>query len=197
MVARWPFPILLTVVFITPTLAQGPKREAVETILNEALPIGRLDIAKERLVDHLAQDPQDSHAQYGLGLVSVLESVRNLGQNLHRYGLRPTMQQIPILRLPVPENPNPEPITHENYNALLQQFIDDLSQAARVLEQVTDDNVKLKVKVGMIRLDLDGNGHADEDETFWKIFTSVAWRAAKLGDEEKEFPIGFDRADVH
>ena len=49
----------------------------------------------------------------------------------------------------------------------------------------------------MIRLDLDGDGVAKQEETFWRVFTTVAWRAAKLSNKQREFPIGFDAADVH
>jgi hypothetical protein len=53
------------------------------------------------------------------------------------------------------------------------------------------------VPIGLVRLDLDGDGSATESETLWKVFTTVAWRAAKLDEDQKRFDIGFDRADVH
>jgi len=180
-----------------PTVRAADSRGAVETILNETLPIGDLAGATARLTPLHPAGGVDAHAQFGLGLVAVLEAVEKLAHNLHRYGLRPTMQQFPVLRLPVPDNPEPEPMTYQDGRALVQQFIDDLAKAAAVLDKVADPDVKLKVNVGAIRLDLNADGICQDEETFWKVFTTVAWRAAKLGREEQEFPIGFDAADVH
>jgi hypothetical protein len=97
----------------------------------------------------------------------------------------------------VPANPEPEQLTYAKWRGLLQQFDDDLDLAATELARIEAADVKLRLPVGLIRLDLNGDGRAEGDETFWKVFTRVAWRAAKLSPEQQEFPIGFDRADVH
>jgi hypothetical protein len=158
---------------------------------------GRLAEAAKALTTRLKKHPTDAQAQYGLGVVRLLQAVEGLAQNLHRYGLKSTSPQLPFVRLPVPQNPNPGKLTYEKWRGILQQFNDDLDRAAAVLVKVNDPDVKLRLPVGMIRLDLDGDGTAGQDETFWKVFTRVAWRAAKLSNEQKRFPIGFDAADVH
>jgi len=178
------------------SVAQAADRSSpplVESYLVE----GRLAEAATALTAHMKEDPTDAQAQYGLGVVRLLQAVEGLAQNLHRYGLKSTSPQLPFVRLPVPQNPNPEKLTYEKWRGILQQFNDDLDRAAAVLAEVKDPDVKLCLPVGMIRLDLDGDGTAGQDETFWKVFTRVAWRAAKLSNEQKRFPIGFDAADVH
>jgi hypothetical protein len=165
----------------------------VEGYLSE----GRLAPAAKALVARISEDPSDAEAQYGLGIVRLLQAVEGLAQNLHRYGLRSTSPQLPFVRLPVPENPNPEELTYGKWRGVLEQFNGDLNRAAAALAKVDDPHVKLRLPVGMIRLDLDGDGTAGPDETFWRVFTRVAWRAAKLSDDQKRFPIGFDAADVH
>jgi hypothetical protein len=165
----------------------------VERYLRE----GRLAEGVTAVTAHLQEHPHEATGRYGLGVLKLLRAVENLAQNLHRYGLKSTSPQLPFVRLPVPDNPDPDPLTHEKWCALLQQFNDELDRAAEALAQVDDLEVKLRLPVGMIRMDLDGDGEAEPNETFWKVFTAVAWRAAKLSNEQKEFPIGFDRADVH
>jgi hypothetical protein len=173
--------------------ADAPSAAIVERYLRE----GRLAEGEETLMAYVKEHPSDAQARYGLGVFQLLRAVENLSQNLYQYGLKPNPSRLPFVRLPVPANPNPEQLNYEKWRAVLQQFNDDLDRAAVALAQVNNRDVKLRLPVGMIRLDLDGDGEAGEQETFWRVFTTVAWRAAKLSDEQKEFPIGFDAADVH
>jgi hypothetical protein len=168
-----------------------------QTLIERHLSEGRLAEAATVLTTHLEEEPADAEARYGLGVVRLLQAVEGLAHNLHRYGLKSTTPQLPFVRLPVPENPTPDKLTYEKWRGILQQFTVDLERAAAELAKVNDPEVKLRLPVGMIRLDLDGDGAAGPDETFWKVFTRIAWRAAKLSDEQKEFWIGFDAADVH
>lgn len=187
--------------FLALGLLVGGTADAAETttatLIKQYVTEGRVTEGAQAFAARVKQLPGDSQAHYGLGMLRLLQAVENLAQNLHRYGLKPASPQLPVVRLPVPANASPEPLNYATWRAVLQQFSDDLEQAASVLAQVNDPDVKLTLPVGMIRLDLDGDGKAGEDETFWKVFTTVAWRAAKLSDEQKEFAIGFDAADVH
>jgi hypothetical protein len=158
---------------------------------------GNLAAGRAAMLERLAANQADDEAQYAVGVIDVLQAVENLAQNLHRYGLKQTNFRLPFARLPVPENPHPERLTYEKWRAVLQQVIDDLEAAAQSLADVDDEQVKLKLPVGLMRLDLDGDGEARDDETFWKVFTAVAWRAAKLDVDQQRFEIGFDKADVH
>lgn len=158
---------------------------------------GKLAEGKAVMKERVETQPEDAEAQYAVGIFSVLIAAENLSQNLYRYGLRADAPRAPFVRMPVPENPNPEELTYEKWQAVLQQFIDDLAIAEAELAKVDDPDVKLKLPVGMVRMDLNGDGKAEEGETFWKVFTTVAWRAAKLDEDQKRFEIGFDKADVH
>jgi hypothetical protein len=161
--------------------AAVPHPPLVESHLVE----GRLAEAAKTLTTHLNEHPTDARSQYELGVVRLLQAVEGLAQNLHRYGLKSTSPQLPFVRLPVPPNPNPEKLSYDKWRGVLEQFSDDLDRAAAVLAKVDDPDVKLRLPVGMIRLDLDGDGTAGPDETFWKVFTRVAWRAAKLSNEQR------------
>jgi hypothetical protein len=178
----------------------GSRRTAAATAAEEVesfLVAGNLAAGRAAMQQRLAANEADDEAQFAVGVVEVLQAVENLTQNLHRYGLKPSNPQLPFVRLPVPKNPEPEPLTYEKWRAVLQEFIDDMESAAESLAKVDDEKVKLKLPVGLMRLDLDGDGEARDDETFWRIFTAVAWRAAKLDEDQQRFEIGFDKADVH
>lgn len=158
---------------------------------------GKLAEGKTAMQARVEAAPKDAEGQYAVGIFSVLIAAENLSQNLYRYGLRPDAPRAPFVRMPVPKNPDPETLTYENWRGVLQQFIDDLAVAEAELAKVDDPDVKLKLPVGMVRMDLNGDGKAEDGETFWKVFTAVAWRAAKLDEDQKRFEIGFDKADVH
>lgn len=186
---------------LTGTLATSTARAAeaggVAPLLEEYLVAGDTAGAEKRFTAWVADAPKDDEARYALGIVKVLRGVENLGRNMHRYGLQPQERGLPFVRMPVPPNPTPETITYEKWRGIFETFVEDMDAASEVLGAIEDPSVKIKVPVGMVRLDLDGDGEATDAETFWKVFTTVAWRAAKLDEDQKRFEIGFDRADVH
>lgn len=178
---------------ITNTAFAASAAVEVEPFLTQ----GNVSTARGAMQKRIAADSNDAEAQYAVGVIDVLQAVENLAQNLYRYGLKPNSQALPFVRLPVPNNPNPETLTYEKWRGVLEQFINDLEAAETSLAKVESDDVKLKLPVGLIRLDLNGDDKSSEEETFWQVFTAVAWRAAKLDNEQQRFEIGFDKADVH
>ncbi len=173
------------------------RTQADEPLVRPFLVEGRLDDGEQALTARLKDHPDDAEARYGLGVVHLLQSVEHLGQGLYRYGLKPESPDLPFVRLPIPANPDPEMLTYDKWRDLLQQFIDDLDRAEQSLSHVDSPDAKLMLPVGLIRLDVNGDGKTGEDETFWKIFTTVAWRGAQLTAQQQEFAVGFDAADAH
>ncbi|HEX8201533.1 MAG TPA: hypothetical protein VF590_13695 [Isosphaeraceae bacterium] len=160
---------------------------------------GRLAAGETALREALEEDPKGAQARFGLGVVQFLRGVERLVQTLHRYGLRPdvTGGMVPFARLPVPPNPDPRRIDLAEARAIFQQFLDDLARAEATLAQVDEPDVTLPLHFGRIRLDLDGDGHAAEEETLWRMYTRLNRRQANLTSAEAEaFVIAFDRGDV-
>lgn len=185
-------PLLLVLGTAPDAFAETTSAEVEAFLVEGKIAEGRAAM-KKRIESH----PLDSEAQFAVGIFATLEAVENLAQNLHKYGLRPESPRLPFLRLPVPANPKPEQLTYTKWRLLMQEFIDDLAAADAELSQVDDAEVKLKLPVGLIRLDLNGDGKVEEDETFWKVFTAIAWRGAPLDENNRRFEIGLDMADVH
>jgi len=104
---------------------------------------------------------------------------------------------LPILRLPVPENPNPDELTYEAFRNILKTFVVNLETAEATLAQITTETVDLPLDIGRIRLDLNGDGQAGEDEALWRIFAVVsgAGQWLRTGAAPKLLT-DFDRSDV-
>ncbi|HTN75442.1 MAG TPA: hypothetical protein VL096_09350 [Pirellulaceae bacterium] len=173
----------------------------VEKFLTE----GKLADGQRELTNYLKLHPTDDEARFGLGTLQFVRSIEHLAQSLHQYGALGTKstiaRQLPILRLPVPENPDPEKIRYADVRRLMQNLVDDLAVADATLAGVKDARVKLPLHFALIRLDVNGDGRSDADETLWKMYASLN-RAAGLPEEitdaqAAEFVIAFDRGDVH
>jgi hypothetical protein len=146
--------------------------------------------------------PGDDQARLMLGAVEFLRAVEHLCQGLYHYGLGSAYQdptglaQLPFLRLPVPENPHPEPLTYAALRSVLQAFVGDLETAERTLAGITATDLQFPLNIGLIRLDLDGDGAASADEVAWKIFQRVG--ALPQMDETRTAAllVDFDGSDV-
>ena len=102
---------------------------------------------------------------------------------------------IPLARLPVPMNLNPERVSYEKLRQIIGKLNGSLATAEASLANVDTTNVLLTLYLGRAKLDLDGNQELSEDETLWKMFSTIN-RAIKA-DQGEAFAIGFDGADVH
>jgi hypothetical protein len=124
---------------------------------------------------------------------------------MYRHGLQAPRDALigsPLFSLPLPVNLNPEPLTYEALRAILARLVQDLDAAEAQLARVADVPVKLTVDIARIRLDLDGNGVADEREKLSSMVVSLAWAARRRGiagpaPGAESFPVGFDLADVY
>lgn len=156
---------------------------------------GKLADGEQALIKHLEAKPGDSQARFGLGVLQFSRAVEQLSQSLYRYGMYNRSRRIglPILRLPVPENPKPEKIGYKQCRAILQTLIDNLGKAEVTLAVIKGD-VKLPLHFGLIKLDLNGDGQVADDETLWRLYAGVNRGVDK--NVAEEFTIAFDKADV-
>lgn len=185
-------PPLLVALAVSPTLAAGSNTD-------EFLMSGRLAEGEKALIDHLAQEPNDREARFGLGVTQFLRGVERLGQFLHTHGVEERLRQVPFLRLPVPPNPNPEPTSYADYRAMLEGLLADLTKAEATLAKI-DGDVKLPVRFGQVRLDLDGDGKGSDEEALWRIYAvmnSQIGRQADFDEKAQDFRIVFDLGDVY
>ncbi|APW59435.1 hypothetical protein [Paludisphaera borealis] len=180
--------------------AWSPSRADESPSIEKYLAEGKLAEGEKTLEVRLNAAPDDGKARFGLGVVQFVRGVERMVQSFHRYGLRTSLlgNALPFERLPIPENAHPEPIGYEELRPIFQTWVDDLARAEATLAQVRDDQVKLPIRIGELRLDFNGDGKADAEETLWRIFAEFN-RAANdpaIAAASKEFVIVLDRADV-
>lgn len=150
--------------------------------------------------EYLTSHPRDDQARFGLGVLQFLQAVELLGQNFFRYGLRSEAARGfsgPFVRLPVPVNPNPQTISYEKLRKMIDDFRVALLKAETTLAQINDPNVKLPLHFNIIKLDLNGDGISDDNESLWKVYAKVTGNTAMNEQSARDFLICFDRGDVH
>lgn len=192
MITAWLAALLACAALATGAVAQGSG--AAETLRRHAQ-AGTLAAGEAEL----ARLPADPQAIAALGMLKFARAVETLGQGLHRYGLRaPSSSALPILRLPVPENPKPEPLTYEKLRAVYAGFLADLTAAEAVLASVPEGAaIRLPLDLNAVRLDLDGDGRASPEESLGRIIARVsAFGGAPAAADAPAWMVGFDRADV-
>lgn len=180
--------LVLVILFWGLAWAQ-PERPLVDIYLTE----GRLAEGVRALEARLEAQLNDQEALFSLGVLHFLEAVEHLAQAGHRYGVLADAG-LPFLRLPSPPNKNPERIDYKALRQIFETLGRDLSEAEAVLDRVTAAEVKLRIRFGLIRLDLDGDGTATNRERFWNIYTFYNTQAR--GMDLKALPIAFDLGDA-
>lgn len=185
-------PLTSCLLCATPCLAADPPLG--EKFLLE----GKLADGETALAAAVKQNPRDAQARFGLGVVQFVRAVERMTQSFYRFGLQPDRAGggIPFARLPVPNNPNPEPVTYADLRAIFEAWNHDVAKAEATLAGIDDAAVKLPLHFGQIRLDLDGDGKASDDELLWKIYSRLNSQANVSAENSREFLITFDRGDV-
>lgn len=198
-------------------LASVPNAASADTadgrpLVEKFLMSGELAAGEEALANHLENRPGDDQVLFELGVLRAVRAVEHLGQSLYRYGARGHRSVlfgmmggnfgagggVPILRMPVPKNPDPDRIDYQHARRILERFAADLEKAEKTLAQVDDPNVGLPLHFGLIRLDLNGDGVAQEHEKLWRVYASIFRRNRNVTRATAEkFVVSFDKADVH
>lgn len=186
--------LVIACCFLPAINAVADEAPAVESYLLE----GKLTEGAAAMQALIAADTDDQNARFSLGVVQFLQAIEGLGQDHYRYGLLAgRARSITFMRLPLPENKTPEEITYVKARAILQDMLDRLQTAEKTLAAVQPENVKLPLKLGMIHLDLNGDGEVNNAESMWHI-TQTLQRPTRPPEPAppKEFPITFDAGDV-
>lgn len=175
-------------------VAASAHAETSAELTDRLLSAGKLAEAESSLAKILAEHPDDAEARYGLGATRFLRAVERMSQSFYRYGLHGTPLTAPF---PIPLNPKPEPIRYADLRHIIQAMVDDLAKAESTLAPMGESEVKLPLHLGRIRLDLNEDGMAGEDERIWKVFVQIAGtRDFATPEQAGAFVVAFDRADV-
>jgi hypothetical protein len=187
--------LLVTFASTSATADPPPKAEAFLTA-------GKLADGERALAEALKNAPDDDQVRFGLGVVQFVRAVEARMQGFYRHGLRDEVAEgvfrNVLTNLPIPPNPAPQPLDARGLRGMFQAWVDDLRKADATLARIKDPNVKLPLHFGLIRLDFNGDGRADGDETLWKVYTRFNRQVEGkvTAEAARDFVIAFDRGDV-
>lgn len=146
---------------------------------------------------HSIPDPTPSD-QFALGGVRFLGAVEHALQTRYRTGIYDGLDQIPdipFLRLPIPENPSPEPFTGEVLADMFQTIVTDLAQARAALDKIGNaDTVAVSINTADLWFDINMNTRRDPGEDL--LATAGMGFGVDPSDPVTLPPIRFDTADA-
>lgn len=154
---------------------------------------------REAAVEALKSAAGSPDRDMALAALAAFGALERFGQALHRHGFRsPRSGLVPLMRLPVPENPDPEPLTYEAWRAVLEELVDGLDAAKGMLAEIdASADIGIEVDLAALRFDLDSDGSLSESESVLGIFQAFDGGAPRRepGVSSPSPVFRFDRAD--
>lgn len=119
----------------------------------------------------------DATERFALGGVRFLGAVERALQERYATDISGVLAEesgIPILRLPLPPNPDATPFAPEAVPALFEQVVADMAGALEALDTITDaDEVGLVIDTADLWFDINRNGARDDGEAVMDIVELV------------------------
>jgi len=193
MLRRLRFTLCAAALLGAPAALAGPAADkAAEHLYAGTLKAGTLELQAMALAA-----PGDAEAAAGLGALQFAAGIERFAQAMYRHGLEPGGSSFgPLLRMPLPSNPAPEPLTYDGLRTIFQTLSADLDAAGATLARVGEQPVKLPLATGRIRIDVDGDGTAGEGEQLIALaFGDSA--PAEFKAQNEAFVVAFDTADIY
>jgi hypothetical protein len=174
--------------------SSGHAQSTATALVQEYLASVGTGQADEQLLALTTAADSNADAQLGLGLVRTVRAFENLSRSLFRAGFASRAagyQSLFGLRAPIPVNPNPEPITYDEFRAILTAYIADLAAADRALAAVGEKPAKLSLDLSVARFDWNGDGTLGPEDHFGMVLSGIDDQG-----NAKPFIVGFDTADA-
>lgn len=164
-------------------------------LVEKYLHSGELAVGERAVQRALDAAPTDDQLRFGLGVLRFVRAVERFGQSMYEHGVKSESTSVPFLRIPVPKNPDPTPITYPILRRIFEQLTDDLAKAETTLAGVKDDNVKLPLRLAKVRFDFVGGGK--ETTTLLNVLkTLMRQQRFEFLENNPDFLVKFDRGDV-
>ena len=190
----------LLAVLCCSVLTLAAEADPVDDALTGKAGDGTLTDSVASLNEHLAAHPNDDRARFALGLLRIVKTGEDSAQWMYKYGAgMPTRNAggfvFPMLNA-IPGNPDPARIAYEDVDTFFETWMQDLREADEILGQIKDGNVKLEIDLARLRLDLNGNGVASDNEMAGVAFSILFNGGRPRGEDVPSFVVAADRADV-
>ena len=171
-------------------LAAAPA--AAETLSAE---IGRTGLGPTvtRLAALDAPTNEDLFTLAGLQFLGGVESALQLRWQT---GVHPYYSELPILRLPIPENPEARAFAPTDFTTLLTGLDTDMEAARAALAQLGDKPFALEIRLADLWFDINANGVQDSGEDIGSVTGLTLGGGRMIGVDMIDPAITFDTADA-
>ncbi len=173
-------------------LALATSPLAAETLSQE---IGRTGLAptEARLAALSAPTNEELFALAGLRFLGGIEGALQLRWQT---GIRQDWSELPILRLPIPENPAARPFAPADFTALLAGLDADMDGARTALAQLGDKPFAVQINLLDLWFDINANGTRDEGEDLGTVAGLTLGGGRMISVPVAAPVIKFDTADA-
>ena len=171
----------------------------VPELMASRLQAGETSQLEADLAARLAASPNDDQLRFALGATQFIRTVESMSQDMYRYGLqvpREMDMMLPFFRFPLPQNPNPQRLDYERMRAVFQGALDGFARTDATLAGLGTSEIKLPLALGLVRLDLNGDGTASQEESLFALFNASLGRNRIPAEAGARFIITFDRGDA-
>jgi hypothetical protein len=179
--------IALTLSIASPALAE---RSALSAEIAET----GIAATEARLAALPAPAPEELFALAGMQFLGGVEKALQIRW---RTGIQADWSELPILRLPIPENPAAQTFKSADFIDLLTGLDAQMAKARAALDKVGTQDVALEIAIGDLWFDIDGNGTRQQGEGVSEVAGLTLGGAGRMGMQAVNDPvIRFDTADV-
>jgi hypothetical protein len=134
---------------------------------------------------------------FALAGLHFLAGVEGALQIRWQTGVQADWSELPILRLPIPENPAARAFTSGDFTALVSGLGTRMDDARAALDQLGLQDFALEVALGDLWFDINTNGARDEGEGVSDVAGLTLGGAGRMGMQGMNDPvIRFDAADA-
>lgn len=153
-----------------------------------------LAATEARLAALAEPKPDELFALAGIRFLSGVEGALQLRWQT---GIRADWSELPLLRLPIPENPAARPFAANDIVTLFDQADARMADARTALMALGDQDFALEVRLSDLWFDINANGTRDQGEEMATIAGLTLAGIGRFGTEMPQDPIvRFDTADA-
>lgn len=179
--------IAMTLLLASPALAE---RSALST----EIAANGIAATEARLATLPSPQPDELFALAGLRFLAGVEDALQIRWQT---GVQADWSELPILRLPIPENPVARPFASADFTALVDGLGTRMEDARAALGQLGTQDFALEIALGDLWFDINANGARDDGEGVSDVAGLTLGGARRGGMQAVNEPvIRFDTADA-
>ncbi len=155
-----------------------------------------LQVAVEQLGAQSGKTPSD---QFALGALQFLRGIEKTLQVRWEYNATIDDLDLPVLRLPVPPNPDAKPFRADLITGLFTKLLKDMDASRAALAEIPDGaDVALDLNLANLWFDINMNGKRDLGEGVIEVGANTLMGEINFGEMDGIPPmdVRFDTADV-